>query len=248
MAGVAGSGGLIFVEVPCMAPFTGRGAMLAKQRVLGVSVVIEGYGFPILFAMAFLAFVPEGGSVDVVFLMAGIAVGRRLVFVQRALVAAVALGISMIALEGVRRVAIVLKEQRLPIPFGVAAFALLAVPAFVLVVFLVARDAVDRGFVLIELSLMAGVAGGRDMPSPQRIFRVKVVVECDGLPVVLSMTRFAFLSVRPFVLVDFFVTGIAFHRRILEGRREVAFLTFCGGVFPHQGEARLVMVERRLLP
>ena len=101
VASVTGRGRLVAIELACMATFTGRGAMSANKRVLRVLIVIEGHGFPALFAMAFLAFLPEGGPVDVVFLMAGIAVGRRLVLIQRALVAAVAFRLPMIALEGV---------------------------------------------------------------------------------------------------------------------------------------------------
>jgi hypothetical protein len=101
MASVTGCGSLVAIELACVATFTGCGAMFANKRVLRVLIVIEGHSFPVLFAMAFLAFLPEGGPVDVVFLMAGIAVGRRLILIQRALVAAIAFCLPMIALERV---------------------------------------------------------------------------------------------------------------------------------------------------
>ena len=101
VAAVTGCGGLVAIELARVAALTGRGAMFANKRVLRVLVVVEGHGFPGLFAMAFLAFLPEGGPVDVVFLMAGIAVGRRLILIQRTLVATIAFCLPMIALERV---------------------------------------------------------------------------------------------------------------------------------------------------
>ena len=101
VASVTGRGRLVAIELACMATFTGRGAMSANKRVLRVLIVIEGHGFPALFAMTLLAFLSEGGSVDVVFLMAGIAVGWCFVLIQRALVAAIAFRLPMIALERV---------------------------------------------------------------------------------------------------------------------------------------------------
>lgn len=101
MAPLASCGSLVAIELACMATFTGRGAMFANKRVFRVLIVVEGHGFPALFAMTLLAFLSEGGSVDVVFLMAGIAVGWCLVLIQRALVAAIAFCLPMIALEGV---------------------------------------------------------------------------------------------------------------------------------------------------
>ena len=77
---------------------------------------------------------------------------------------------------------------------------------------------------------------------------MKFMIEGDGFPVTLSVALFAFLSVRPFVGVVLFVTGVTVHWRVLEGRREMAFLAFHFFMFAHQGEARLVMVERRFLP
>jgi hypothetical protein len=77
---------------------------------------------------------------------------------------------------------------------------------------------------------------------------MQVMIEGDGLPIALPMASFALFSVSSFVLVVFFVTGITIHWGIFEGRCQVAFLAFNLGMLPHQGEARLVVVERRLLP
>ena len=86
------------------------------------------------------------------------------------------------------------------------------------------------------------------MSASQRILGVKFMIEGDGFPVALSVALFAFLSVSPFVCVVLFVAGVTVHRRVFEGWREMTFLTFHFLMFAHQGEARLVMVERRFLP
>ena len=74
------------------------------------------------------------------------------------------------------------------------------------------------------------------------------MIEGNGLPVALSVALFAFLPVSPFVRVILFVTGITVHWRVFEGRCEMTFLAFHFFMSAHQGEARLVMVERRFLP
>lgn len=95
---------------------------------------------------------------------------------------------------------------------------------------------------------MAGLAFGRNVPSSQRILRMQVVVEGDGFPVTLPVTRFAFVSVCSFVFVILLVTGITIRWSVLKGRRLVTFCAFHAGMFPHQWKPRLVVVERRLLP
>lgn len=141
-------------------------AMLAEECVLSVSIMIEGDRFPPLFVVTFLAFRPEVGSMHVVLLMAGIAVGRCLVLVKRAFVARLACGLSVVALQQIRGITIMLKEQELPVPFGVTAPTLLGKSPFMFVVLLMADVAVGRSLISIQVPLMAGLALGRDMPSP----------------------------------------------------------------------------------
>lgn len=74
------------------------------------------------------------------------------------------------------------------------------------------------------------------------------MVKRNGFPITLSVARFAFFSVGPFVLVVFLVTGETLHRGIFKCRCEVAFLALCRGVLSHQRETRFVVVERSLLP
>ncbi len=63
------------------------------------------------------------------------------------------------------------------------------------------------------------------------------MIERDGFPVARSMARLAFLSIRPFVLVVFFVTGVTIHWGVLKGRCQMAFRTFHLDVLSHQWEA-----------
>jgi hypothetical protein len=222
--------------------------MLAHERVFRVSIMIERDRFPLFLVVTFLALRPKVGSVNVVLLVAGIAIGGGLIFVERTLVASVAFRLPVIALQRISGITIVLKEHMFPVPFGVTTFAHLAETAPMLVVLLVAGIAVDRSLIRIQVSLVAGLAFGRDMPSPQRVLGMQVMIERDGLPIVHPMARFAFLSVSPFMLVVFLVTGITIHWGVFECRRQMAFLTIHLGMLSHQWEARLVVVERRLLP
>jgi hypothetical protein len=70
------------------------------------------------------------------------------------------------------------------------------------------------------------------------------MIESYGLPIALSVALFALLSVAPFVLVVFLMTGVAVHRRVFEGRCEMASLASDFFMLAHQGEPRLIMVER----
>ena len=80
--------------------------------------------------------------------------------------ATLASGGSVFSLQRIFRVAVVLEEERFPIPFGVTAFTLLGKVPFMLVVFFMAGIAVGRSLFLIQGPLMAGLALRRNMPSP----------------------------------------------------------------------------------
>ena len=192
--------------------------MLAEEGEFGVSIMIEGDGFPLLLAVTLLAFRPEVGSMNVVLLMAGIATGRCLILVECAFVTPVAFGLPVIALQLKRGITIMLEEQEFPAPFGMTACALLGKSPLMLVVLLMAGVAVGRSLILIQVPLMAGLALGRDMPPTERVFGVQVMIERDGLPIALRMAGFALLSVCPFVFVVFLVTGITIQRRVFKSR------------------------------
>ena len=127
--------------------------------------MVEEQGLPALFCMTALTLLVEVPLVDVVLLVAGVAVARSVVFVQLPRVAGFALCRPMLPSQRILRITIVLEEERFPIPFGVTAFTLFGKSSLMDVVFFMTGVAVDRGLVLIQLSLMAGRALGCDMPS-----------------------------------------------------------------------------------
>jgi len=165
VASVAGCGRLVLIQASGVATLARDCAMLAEERVLRVSIMIEGDGLPDLFIVTLFALCSEVGPVNVVLLVARKTVCRGLVFVERARMATVAFRLSMVALEEIGSIPIVFKEQRLPVSFGVTPLAPLAETALVLIVFLVAGVAIDRSLVSIKLSFVTGLAFGGHMPA-----------------------------------------------------------------------------------
>ena len=126
--------------------------------------MVEEQRLPTPFRMTALTLLVEAPLVDVVLLVAGIAVARGVVFVQLPGVAGLALCRPMLPPQRILRIVVVLKEEYFPIPFGVTAFTLLRKVPLMLVVLLVAGVAVGRSLILIQVPLMAGLAFGCDMP------------------------------------------------------------------------------------
>ena len=90
MAGITDCGGFVRIESPPVTTVAGHHPVLAEQWVFGVPIMVERWRFPLLLCMAFLAFVSKTGVMDVILFVAGITVRRRLVSIQRALVATLA--------------------------------------------------------------------------------------------------------------------------------------------------------------
>jgi len=166
VAGIAVCGRLVLIQPSLVTTLAGRCSMLAEEGVFGVSIMIERDRFPPLLVVTFLALRPEVGSMDVVFLMTGVAVGGCLVFVERAFVASLALCLPVVALQQIRGITIMLEEQELPVPFSVTARTPNGKLPLMLVVLLMTGVAVGRSLILIQMPLMAGLALGRDMSSP----------------------------------------------------------------------------------
>ena len=72
----------------------------------------------------------------------------------------------MLPPKRIRRIVVVFKEERFPIPFGVTAFTLHGKLPFMLVVLLMAGVAVGRSLFLIQVPSMARLALSRDMSPP----------------------------------------------------------------------------------
>jgi hypothetical protein len=91
----------------------------------------------------------------------------------------------------------------------VTCLALGAEYAFVIVVFLVAGNAISLKFVLDQVARMAALALDGFMLVDQRVFGITVMVEGNLLPIIFRMTGDAFLSEVAFVCVVFSVAGQA---------------------------------------
>jgi hypothetical protein len=101
VTGVTVSRGLVLIEASCMATVACHHTMLTEQRIFGVPIVVEDQRFPVPLRMAFLAFLPEAGVVDIILFMAGITVRRGFLFVEWALVTALAGHSPMVSLQRV---------------------------------------------------------------------------------------------------------------------------------------------------
>ena len=149
VASVAGGGRLVLIQTSGVATLTGCCTVLTEESVFGVSIVIEGDRLPSVLVVTPLAPGSEVGSMNIVLLMARMAVGRCLIFVERASMATVAFHLSVVAFEEIRGIPIVLKEQDLPVSLAVTTLAFLGESALMLVVFLVAGKTIDGGLVPI---------------------------------------------------------------------------------------------------
>ncbi len=172
VAGIARRGRLVRIQGSSMTFYTSRHTMLTDKRVLGVTIMIKENRFPFLLVMTFLAFQTKVGSMNIVFLVARVALGRGLFFIETACVATIAFCLAMVPLESIRRIPIMLKKQNSPVPFRVTTLTPFAISTLMFVVFLVASVAIHRRLVLIEMSFMARAALGEEVTPFQWILCV----------------------------------------------------------------------------
>lgn len=99
VAGIADRGRLVRIEVSSMAPYASDCAVLSDKWVLRVTIMIKENRFPFLLVMTFLAIQSKVGPMNVVFLVAGVTLGRSLVFIETAGVATIAFRLAMVPLE-----------------------------------------------------------------------------------------------------------------------------------------------------
>lgn len=264
VAGNALGGCFVFVQRTGMATYTGCRRVFAAQRVLRVTVMIEGTLFPILGDMASFAFFAELALMPfflIVGLMAAEAIRRQLLAhpscgaCDAGAVTTLTIGATVLA--GERKFGFVVIEVRrraLPAPFVVAAFAFVAeatlVSAFI-VVFAMASDAGERQFYRIQRRGVASDAFRCGVSATQAkagFFAMlkRGLVPCDGGVTSLALgTKMAFV---PILIVIFLVAGHALARRILESAIVMACLAFDVGVSGLEFEARLVVIEGLLFP
>ena len=217
-----------------------RIAMFALQRVLGLLIVIEGAGLPVLGGMAGGAFLPIAPLVPfllIVFPMASHTLRLDLQpgvgTTDAALVATLALGILVLVAQWELGV-VVIETGVFPAPLVVTTLALLAEIAsmtFLLIVFLMAGDAFGRQFLrLVEQALfrqVAGIALGLAMLALQGVMGIPVMIEIDFLPATVVVAGFALGAVTALVslfLIDLLVAAVTGLRRLLVSLVGMAFL------------------------
>ena len=132
-----------------MAGITIEPFVSAIQLESGPCIVIKVPEFPVSYAVALLALRAQPAPVHIVVLVAGVAGRGRLVLIQPSRVAALASGSSVFPLQRILRIVVVLKEEHFPISFGVTALTLLGKLPLMLVVLLMAGEAIDRRLVFI---------------------------------------------------------------------------------------------------
>lgn len=126
------------------------------QLEAGAGVVVEIPNLPIPAIVTVFALAAKCSTMDIVALMTRIAADGRLVLVERAFVATVALRYTMLAEQRIVGAPIVIKKQGFPVLFGTATFAGFAEPAFMRVVFLVTAVTGGRRLLKFRLWLVAG--------------------------------------------------------------------------------------------
>jgi hypothetical protein len=199
---------LFFVQVSLVAAAAFNIIMLAQQGEFGLFVMVEKYPFPFDLGVATFALRTKTPFVFVVFLVARVAIGRKLDLVQIARVAADTFRFAVFSQQGVLGLFVVIEQYFFPPPIGVAGFALGTKIALVLIVLSVTRIALQRR--VLEMFVgMAWLALDFHMLALQREMRF-AMVEMRGFPVFLHMAILAFGTQLAFVLVVLFMAAIAF--------------------------------------
>ena len=81
VAGVAGRGRLVLIQLSCVATLAGGGSVFPPQRIFRIVVVLKQECFPIPFRVTAFTLLGELALMFVVFFVTGKAIDRRLVLV-----------------------------------------------------------------------------------------------------------------------------------------------------------------------
>lgn len=140
----------------------------------------------------------------------------------------------------------------LPGPVAMALFTLGTQLILVLIVFLVAADAVERSVAVTAKIFVTSVTFNFRISMPIAQFESRLVMveaPLGTFPVAFSMALTAFFTQVADMLVVFLVAANALFGRLFEHRALVALLALRFGVLAQQGERRCLMVKLgRLLP
>jgi hypothetical protein len=193
--------------VPFVATVAFDFPMFVSQGILRVPIMLKEDNFPAAFRVTAYTFLSVTAFVRVLFLVAGVTIGRGLILIQMSLMASFAFCAKMAATQRILCMQVVIEGDRLPVSLNMAAFALLSGVALVFVVFLVASVTVRRR-ILESRRQMAFFAFHLLMSAKQRETRL-VVVKRSLLPGTFVM---AFIALSPFLslmLVVFLVATVA---------------------------------------
>ena len=250
VAGITLRWGLLLVQMAFVAAVACQPHVLSSERVFCLPVVIKEDDFPLLLAVAIPADVPECACMLVVFLMTGITIGRCLVLVEKAFVAARADGGFVLPFQRVFRIAVVIESNELPTLFPMAGLALVAKRALVFVLFAVARLTCRRRFLFGYGNPVAFLAGDEFVRAEQEIFRVAVMIERRRFPRLFRVAGLAFHAKDGVMNVVSSVAGATVGLQFI--LVEMAGMTAAAGHIPMllaQGKCGIpIMIESDLSP
>ena len=187
--------------------------VLAKQRETGLPVV-EARFLPAALRMTVCANAAESPLMLVILAMAGDALRRQLVLVQRAGMATVALDLAVPAAQGIAGIGVVIKHDGVPVFCVVTGLALLAEAGLVLVILAVTRNAGLRR--LSKCGFLVAVAAFRGSVFSDQRKASLGVIESRFLPVLLRVTVCAGPSQRTLVGI---VLAMAIYARAGRGSK-----------------------------
>ena len=142
MAGIARCRGLFCCHRNLVATVALGRPVLPQQGILGVLVVIERRGLPLLFIMAGLTLGAEYALVIVVLMVTGKAICLDLILIQVPLMATLALDGFMLMEQRVLGLPTMVEDNLFPATFSMACDALLSKISFMLIVLRVAGQTI----------------------------------------------------------------------------------------------------------
>jgi len=156
--------------------------MTAKQRITGLSGVVEPGRLPVRFQVTGLTAGAERAAMDIVPGVTTVTRGWRLFLMPRIRMAGIALDTLVSFTQFEFRISIMIEDHFLPTRFRMAVLAVRAQSAFVNVVLAVTSNAGCRQFLRVQRCLVARSALDGAMGLPQREVRVTFMVKAHNCP------------------------------------------------------------------
>lgn len=244
--GVAASTGLGSIELgfhrPAVAISALRFFMSAIQLELG-AIVVKIPRFPATGVVAILTLRTEASLVHILLLMAAIACGGRIAE-SGCQMTLLALDLGMTAGELKARLGMII-GRILPEFFVMAALTLVAKLAIMLVILLVAGNALGFQFTLVNRSFcrqVAVVALQLQVLVPQPILGIAVMIKNARLPLFLGMASLALVAIAPFVALLLVILLVAGNTLLLQLEIKLKVFTRNLALVARLALGRLVLV------